>query len=189
MSIYGTAELVRVAMTYPAIDQHAHPLLTAAHRDALDFEGLVSEASGPALVADAPHTVACFRAAQQLGKLYRLAGAPSWAAVKEARRGAEYEALCRACMAPTGIQCVLIDDGLGGSADMAEGYRWLDRFTTSPTKRIERVEVLAEVCACRSPRTMVLTVVCDAASAQEDLRHTAHRERHGPVQRTHGLPD
>ncbi|PSR73001.1 hypothetical protein PHLCEN_2v11105 [Hermanssonia centrifuga] len=144
MNVYGTAELVRVALTYPAIDNHAHPLLKAEHRDAFDFEGLVSEASGPSLTEDAIHTLACYRATQQLGKLYRLTGESTWEAVKQARKTADYDALCRACMEPTRIQCILIDDGLGGSSEYAEDYKWHDRYTSSPTKRIVRVEILAE---------------------------------------------
>lgn len=152
MNFYGTSELVRVAFNYPAIDNHAHPLLKAEHRNALDFEGLISEATGPALTEDAVHTLACYRATQQLGKLYRLSGEPTWEAIKQTRQNAEYEALCRACMGPTRIQCILLDDGLGGTdseldgpGDMAEGYKWHDQFTGSPSKRIVRVEVLAEV--------------------------------------------
>ncbi|CAK5267573.1 unnamed protein product [Mycena citricolor] len=44
----------------------------------------------------------------------------------------------------TGTQCLLLDDGLGGVEEYAEDFRWHDRYTTSPTKRIVRVEVVAE---------------------------------------------
>lgn len=40
---------------------------------------------------------------------------------------------------------MLLDDGLGGVEEFAEGYAQHDRFTTSPTKRIVRVEIVAEV--------------------------------------------
>jgi tRNA U34 5-methylaminomethyl-2-thiouridine-forming methyltransferase MnmC len=43
------------------------------------------------------------------------------------------------------LQCILIDDGLGGIAEFAEKYAWHDQFTTSSTKRIVRVEIVAEV--------------------------------------------
>ena len=49
------------------------------------------------------------------------------------------------CMEPSHIQCILFDDGLGGVAEFAEDYRWHDKFTVSPCKRIVRVETLAEV--------------------------------------------
>ncbi|KAG6325707.1 hypothetical protein ID866_13382 [Astraeus odoratus] len=47
-------------------------------------------------------------------------------------------------MKPSGIQCVLLDDGLSGVADLAEGYKWHDQLTVSPTKRIVRIEFVAQ---------------------------------------------
>jgi hypothetical protein len=145
MNSYGTAELAKVALSYPAIDNHAHPLLKAVHRAQFAFEGLISEASGTALTEDAVHTLACFRAAPQLGQVLGLRGDVTWECVKEAREKVDYDQLCRLFMEPTGIQCILIDDGLGGSGQYAEDYKWHDRFARSPTKRIVRIEVLAEV--------------------------------------------
>ena len=142
----NTAQLARIAFSYPAIDNHAHPLLKAQHRNAFPFEGLISEApTGTALTEDAIHTLACFRATRQLCKLYRMSVEPSWQAVKNARMAVDYNMLCRVCMEPTKIQCILLDDGLGGVEEHAEDYKWHDRFTYSPTKRIVRVEVVAEV--------------------------------------------
>lgn len=130
---------------YPAIDNHAHPLLKLAHRDAMTFENVISDASGAAL-QDSVHSLACFRATNQLAKLFGLEGGDvTWEKVKAAGRDMEYEKLCRTCFEPTRIQCLLIDDGLGGSKDLAEKYKWHDRLTTSPTKRIVRLEVAAEV--------------------------------------------
>ncbi|TCD63144.1 hypothetical protein EIP91_005903 [Steccherinum ochraceum] len=141
----NTAYLARVAFGYPAIDNHAHPFLTAANRNAIPFEGLVSEANpSQGLLEDAPNTLACFRATGQLSRLYRLSVEPSWEAVKAARASVDYEQLCVRCMEPTKIQCILMDDGLGGVQELAEGYKWHDRYTYSPTKRIVRVETLAE---------------------------------------------
>lgn len=150
---YGTSQLVHVALTYPAIDNHAHPLLKASHRDFVPFEGLISEAQGSALLQDAPHTLACYRATAQLTNILKLCGeqvspVPTWEGVKEIRSKMDYERLCKIFMDPSRIQCILIDDGLGGSTEYAEGYRWHDQFTGSPTKRIVRIEALAEV---RSP--------------------------------------
>ncbi|EKM52321.1 uncharacterized protein PHACADRAFT_260640 [Phanerochaete carnosa HHB-10118-sp] len=144
MNTYGTAELARVALSYPAIDNHAHPLLKAEHRSHLEFEGLVSEATGQALTQDAIHTLACFRATAQLGQILGLKGELTWEKVKQVRDALDYDRLCRVFMEATGIQCILIDDGLGGSSQYAEDYKWHDRFTRSPTKRIVRVEALAE---------------------------------------------
>lgn len=150
MNSYGTAQLARVALGYPAIDNHAHPLLKAEHRSVFEFEGLISEATGKALTEDAIHTLACFRATQQLNQVLGLKGEPTWEAVKQARGAMDYEKLCKTFMESTGIQCILIDDGLGGSSQYAEGYKWHDKFTRSPTKRIIRIEVLAEVCSSTS---------------------------------------
>ncbi|EGO28556.1 hypothetical protein SERLADRAFT_413409 [Serpula lacrymans var. lacrymans S7.9] len=138
-------ELKRVSFTYPAIDNHAHPLLKAIHRSAEPFEGLISEAQGEALIEDSVHTMACYRATSQLADLFELEGDEvSWQKIKETRDNFEYSQLCQICMEPTGIQCILIDDGLGGVTDLAEDYKWHDQFTSSPTKRIVRLEVVAQ---------------------------------------------
>ncbi|KAI0339169.1 amidohydrolase 2 [Trametopsis cervina] len=137
-------ELTETARRFPAIDNHAHPLLKQKHRDAFSFEGLISEATGDALTQDAVHTLACFRATLQLSKFFNLEGEPSWEAVKKARQAMDYGALCSSSFDKSHIQCILIDDGLGGSSEFAEDYNWHDQFMKSPTKRIVRVEILAE---------------------------------------------
>ncbi|KAI6126623.1 amidohydrolase 2 [Pisolithus sp. B1] len=125
--------LARVAFAYPAIDNHAHPLLTEKHREALPFEGLNSEAVGEALVDDSIHTLACYRSTSQLARLFGLKGGEDgWEAVKEKRASLDYAQLCKMCMQPSGIQCILIDDG------------WHDQYTCSPTRRIVRIEVEAQ---------------------------------------------
>ena len=141
-------ELSRTVFSYPAIDNHAHAFLREEFRDAYSFEGLITEAHGErALTQDAVQTMACFRATIQLAKLFGLGQHANWEAVKAFRRSIPYEQLCRMCMEPTHIQCILIDDGLGVSADRAKlcDYREHDQFTSSPTKRIVRVETIAEV--------------------------------------------
>ncbi|OSX56698.1 hypothetical protein POSPLADRAFT_1071895 [Postia placenta MAD-698-R-SB12] len=137
------SELFKVVHRYPAIDNHAHAFLKVENRDAMPFEGLISEASGPALTEDAIHTLACYKATVQLAKLFGLPAGATWEDVKRARSAADYNMLCRMCMAPTRIQCILIDDGLG-VRDMVYDYKWHDRYTASPTKRVVRVEILAE---------------------------------------------
>ncbi|KAF9230641.1 amidohydrolase 2 [Melanogaster broomeanus] len=138
-------QLAKAAFSYPAIDNHAHPFLTEKNRNAFPFEGLNSEATGEALTVDSHYTLACYRAAAQLSKLFGLKGdEANWESVKRKRETIDYAELCAMCMNPTGIQCILIDDGLGGVADLAEGYKWHDQFTTSPTKRIVRIEVEAQ---------------------------------------------
>jgi hypothetical protein len=136
--------LVDIIREHPAIDNHAHPLLTAGNRDRLAFESLTSEAEGAAL-EDAIYTLAHSTARRDLAELYGLPPHASWDDVKKNRAGRSYDELCRLCFEKAKIQCILIDDGLGGVKEMAEGFRWHDRYTTSPTRRIVRVEVVAEV--------------------------------------------
>ena len=138
-------ELYSVALTHPAIDNHAHPLLRPSYRFELPFEGLISEAEGAALTLDAPHTLACFRATKQIARLFGLGSDASWEDVKRHRDGMDYEELCRLCFENSGIEVILIDDGLGGVNEMAEEYQWHDRFTKGKTRRIVRVEIEAEV--------------------------------------------
>lgn len=146
-------ELAKAAFSYPAIDNHAHPFLSEKHRNALAFEGLNTEASGDALT-DSIYTLACYRSTAQLAKLFGLKGDDAnWDGVKKMRASLDYMQLCRMCMRPTGIQCILIDDGLSGVADLAEGYRWHNRFTASPTKRIVRIEAVAEKALLELVRT------------------------------------
>ncbi|KAI0049722.1 hypothetical protein FA95DRAFT_1537733 [Auriscalpium vulgare] len=139
----SSESLADVCRTYPAIDNHAHPLLAAAHRTAVPFEGLVSEADGAAL-ADSVHTLACFAATRTLAQLYGLTKEVVWDDVKAKRDKINYDDLCALCFRDAHIQCILLDDGLGGVQEMSEGFRWHDRFTKSPTRRIVRVEVLAQ---------------------------------------------
>lgn len=133
-----------VCHRYPAIDNHAHPLLKLAYRNAMAFENIISESSGVAL-QDSVYSLACYRATEQLARLFGLKGEDvTWENVKATRTRMGYTGLCRACFEPSRIQCILIDDGLGGKG-VAEDYKWHDTFTTSPTKRILRLETSAEV--------------------------------------------
>lgn len=139
---------------YPAIDSHAHPLLTVTHRNVIPFEGLISEAEGPAL-EDSVHTLPCYRATTYLGKLFGLKGPEmTWDQVKIAREQMAYEDLCTLSFRSTKIQCILLDDRLKGVEELAEEYRWHDSYTTSPTKRIVRIESVAEVVLYFTPYIM-----------------------------------
>ncbi|KAI9439464.1 amidohydrolase 2 [Russula earlei] len=135
---------IDILRDYPAIDNHAHPLLTEENRARLAFEGLASEAEGAAL-DDAVYTLPLAAARRDLVRLYGLPRHASWEDVKEHRSARAYDELCRLCFSKARTQCILIDDGLGGVNEMAEGFRWHDRYTASPTRRIVRVEVVAQV--------------------------------------------
>lgn len=138
--------LSKTALQFPAIDNHAHPLLREEHRDAFAFEGLVSEAQGSALTNDSKHTLASLRAKKDLAKLYGLdPKTTSWEQLKEHRKTIPYSQLINTCFQQTNIQCLLLDDGLGGVEEVGQGYQAHDTLTKSPTKRIVRIEVVAEV--------------------------------------------
>ncbi|KAL5511926.1 hypothetical protein ACEPAH_5144 [Sanghuangporus vaninii] len=133
--------LAQAAFTYPVIDNHTHPLLSEVHKDDFAFEGILSEAQGSAVTEDAIHTVACYRATRQLSRLLHCEN--YWEPVKQKRQSLNYEDLCKASLLSTGIQCFLLDDGLDGQG-LCESLRWHDRFSTSPSKRIVRIETLAQ---------------------------------------------
>ncbi|KAF9260404.1 hypothetical protein L218DRAFT_932485 [Marasmius fiardii PR-910] len=137
-------ELAQTAFNYPVIDNHAHPLLKSEYRDKFPFEGLISEASGNALTRDAPYTLACLRATTQLAPLLDLDKNATWDDVQAKRSEIPYIELCQRFMGPCKIQCILLDDGLGGVTEYAADLDWhLENFTCD-TRRIVRVEVEAE---------------------------------------------
>lgn len=136
--------------THPLIDNHAHPLLQPAGQ-ADDshphhpLESIVSEATGDALLQTSPFSLAHLRAVRQLAAL--LGCQPTWAAVKRARSALDERQLCRwqsTCF--DGIQCMLLDDGLGTHNAATAPLRVLDhdRLTASANRRIVRLETLAE---------------------------------------------
>jgi hypothetical protein len=138
-------DLHRMVFNLPAIDNHAHPILKEAHRDAVALEGLVSEAQGIALTEDSIHTVGNMRATKELSKLFGLGVDTTWQELKEHRNGLPYSDLTGICFEEAKLQALLLDDGLSGVDELAENYRTHDSLTTSPTKRIARIEVVAEV--------------------------------------------
>ncbi|KAK2462519.1 hypothetical protein APHAL10511_005489 [Amanita phalloides] len=140
---HDTADLLHVSLLYPAIDNHAHPLLSSRNRDDLPLEGAISEARGEALINDAPHTLACFRAQAQLTRLLGLPMKSSWEDVKAQRAKTDYNELCRQCFQEANIHCMLLDDGLDQS-QRVEGIAWHNQFATYGARRIVRIEVEAE---------------------------------------------
>lgn len=134
--------LAKAAFCYPIIDNHTHNLLKEENRSAFAFEGLTSEASGEALI-DATSSIAFYRAIIQLSQLYGCD--PTLDAVKQARDAMSYEELCETNMKPTGIVSLLLDDGMEKIEELCYVYKWHDRFAATPSKRIVRVETLAQV--------------------------------------------
>jgi hypothetical protein len=146
-------ELRKLILTYPAIDNHAHPLLVDDTK--ADFASAISEARGAAL-ADASTSLSALRAARQLAPLYGIPDpTPSWETILSARnqrvgKEGSKEELREKCFKDAKIQCLLLDDGLdgpGGREDIAIH----DQYTSSPSKRLVRVEVIAQVRPPTSP--------------------------------------
>ncbi|KAF5353439.1 hypothetical protein D9756_008118 [Leucocoprinus leucothites] len=135
--------LRKTALTFPAIDNHAHPILRKDSRNSFPFEGVISEANGVALTRDAPHTLACFRATRQLAGLLGLPESASWEEVKAARQDYDYEILCNDSFKDSVIETILIDDDLG-DPNIVNDIPWHNQFTRSKCKRLVRVEIAAE---------------------------------------------
>nr|OQO18172.1 hypothetical protein B0A51_14104 [Rachicladosporium sp. CCFEE 5018] len=135
-------DLRHVVRTCPIIDNHAHNLLRPHQLRTSDFLTITTEASGEALL-DTPKSLAHLRAAKQLRKLYDLPVDADWQTIVKKRDELlleDADALTRKCF--EGIHTVLIDDGLGNPGDF-ENYHWHSKFTTSPAKRIVRIEAVA----------------------------------------------
>ena len=136
-------QLRHVAYNYPIIDNHAHNLILPSHSDTIPFETITTEAQGRAL-KDSFKSLPHLRAEQQLRQLYQCTEDADWEDILEQR--VEWirsgpERLHHRCF--EGVHAILIDDGLAGS-DKVYPYEYHDKFTTAPTKRIVRIETVAE---------------------------------------------
>ena len=133
-------DLKRAIIETPIIDNHAHNLLQSEKSGKYALLSLTSEASGAAL-QNAKSSLAHFRAVKLLAAA--LECEPTWEAVESAisaKRGTSYEPWARQCF--TGIETVLIDDGLDPSD--VHPFEWHDRLVHSPCKRIVRIERVLE---------------------------------------------
>ncbi|KAF2459568.1 developmental protein-like protein fluG [Lineolata rhizophorae] len=139
-----SVESVRAAaQRCPVIDNHAHNLLRYDRLRDHPLETATTEARGAAL-ADAKASLAHLRASKQLRELYGCAADASWDAVLKARDkqlATDPAELYRKCLA--GTECILMDDGLSGTGATFP-FHWHDQFTPSPTKRVVRIETVAE---------------------------------------------
>jgi len=70
-------DLRDVVFGYPAIGNHAHPLLKEEHHQGLPFEGVISEAQSDT-VKDAVHSLPGYRATRQPAELYGLDPGADW---------------------------------------------------------------------------------------------------------------
>ncbi|OCL01927.1 developmental protein-like protein fluG [Glonium stellatum] len=136
-------QLKSVIKNCPIIDNHAHNLLLPTNLESYPFEAITSEAQGRAL-KDTFKSLSHLRAERQLKELYECPSDADWDSILQKR--AEWlrkdpEKLIQKCL--DGTHCILMDDGLGGP-DKVQAFNWHDRFTPAPTKRIVRIESVAE---------------------------------------------
>lgn len=132
-----------VVNNFPLIDNHAHNLLLPSHIESVPFESITSEAQGRAL-ADTFKSLPHLRAARQLRELYQCSEDSDWEEILDQRiewLRTDPERLYQKCFA--GTHALLIDDGLAGPDKVYE-YNWHDRVAKAPTKRIVRIETVAE---------------------------------------------
>ncbi|KAJ5780430.1 hypothetical protein N7457_005590 [Penicillium paradoxum] len=137
--------LRQLIQSHPLIDNHAHNLLkreSATDYDTYPLEAIVSKAHGRAL-ENSRTTLPLLRATNQLAELY---GSPcaDWDEVQSAHDRCvreDYDGLIRKSL--EGTHTLLLDDLLGDDEDI-ESSSWHDSFTVSPTKRIVRIESVAE---------------------------------------------
>ncbi|CAI7673060.1 unnamed protein product [Penicillium bialowiezense] len=142
-----TLESLRsLIQSHPLIDNHAHNLLnkeSATDYETYPLEAIVSEAHGQAL-ANARTTLPLIRATNQLSELYDTS-CTEWEDVLSAHERwvrEDYEGLIRRSL--KGTHALLLDDLLCDDEDI-ESFQWHDSFTTSATRRIVRIETVAEL--------------------------------------------
>ncbi|KAL1654375.1 hypothetical protein SLS61_002975 [Didymella pomorum] len=136
-------QLRHVALSFPIIDNHAHNLILPTHADTIPFETITSEAQGRAL-RDTFKSLAHLRAVRQLRELYQLSEDANWSDILEQREEwlrSDAERFNQRCF--EGVTALLIDDGLAGPGKV-HPYDWHDRYTDAPSKRIVRIETVAE---------------------------------------------
>jgi len=133
--------LANLIATYPMIDNHSHPIFARHEGSAASLESITSEAFGQALES-AKYSLSHHRAVKQLSSLLGVEGA-TWEEVKEKCSSINRQDWIKKCF--SGVQCVLLDDGLRspeGTTTM--GWEEHDRFTSSDNKRLVRLERLGE---------------------------------------------
>ncbi|KAF1920662.1 hypothetical protein BDU57DRAFT_509067 [Ampelomyces quisqualis] len=137
------AQLRHVANHFPIIDNHAHNLILPTHADTIPFESITTEAQGRAL-KDTFKSLPHLRAARQLRQLYECDEDADWEDILEQRvewlRSAPQK-LYERCF--EGVHALLVDDGLAEPKKVYP-YDSHDEYLQSPSKRIVRIETVAE---------------------------------------------
>ncbi|EJT97637.1 glutamine synthetase/guanido kinase [Dacryopinax primogenitus] len=142
-SAVDLTSLAEACFTYPSIDNHTHNLLLPKCAMDPPLHIMTTEALGPPL-DDVWWGMSHIRARNMLCEVYGLPAGSTWEEMLKARQAMDYEEMCKLNFGKIGIQCLLLDDGLNNLAETCYDYKWHDRLTTSPTKRIVRIEVCAQ---------------------------------------------
>ncbi|KAH8828149.1 amidohydrolase 2, partial [Flagelloscypha sp. PMI_526] len=138
----GFKQLRQAAHTFPAIDNHAHPLLKEAHRSS-------------------PHFPFDARATKQLSLAYGISSDATWDDIKAKRAATDYKDLCFLLFKDLHLMTILLDDGLSGVEEYAEEIGWHDKLTQHPCWRIARIETIAEFLKSKS-RTRIWKILCQS---------------------------
>ncbi|KAH5253395.1 hypothetical protein HBI72_142500 [Parastagonospora nodorum] len=136
-------QLRHVANHFPIIDNHAHNLILPTHAETIPFESITTEAQGRAL-RDTFKSLPHLRAAKQLRRLYECGEDADWEDILEQRiewLRSNPQRLHQQCF--EGVHALLVDDGL---ADPKKVYPFdsHDEYLQAPSKRIVRIETVAE---------------------------------------------
>ncbi|KAF0526040.1 protein flug [Gigaspora margarita] len=137
--VYDREALFRIVSTFPLIDSHCHNLLTSDASLIYPLEVCFSEAHSNAL-KDALQTSVLKRCVRHLAEFYNCP--PTLDSIKQVRDLMSHIDICKTCFKPTGIQSLLLDDGLdtlGGLMDVQSHLELVDI-----ARRIVRIESIAE---------------------------------------------
>lgn len=136
-------QLRHVANSFPIIDNHAHNLILPTNANTIPFESITTEAQGRAL-RDTFKSLSHLRAAKQLRHLYQCGEDADWGDVLEQRvewYRSDPAQIVRRCF--EGVHSLLVDDGLS-NPDKVYPYNSHDEYLKGPSKRIVRIETVAE---------------------------------------------
>lgn len=123
----------------PAIDEHAHNLLTETAAKRYPFSAAFTEGYDPKIVNDhARHTLYYHRSLRDIARL--LGCEPTEAAILECRDRLGLEKLSQICFKACNLEAVFLDDGF--QANEVYPVEWHQQFI--PVYRLLRLEYLAE---------------------------------------------
>ncbi|KAH8594660.1 hypothetical protein B0O99DRAFT_687438 [Bisporella sp. PMI_857] len=134
-------DLITAIHRTPIVDNHAHPLLAPSAQTKHNLLAITTEAHGNA-ISSTKSSLPHIRGVKQLASI--LGCGEDWDEVVRAiqrEKAKPDDAWAKRCF--EGIEMLLIDDGLDGKDDVLD-YSWHDRLTRTPSKRIVRIEKVAE---------------------------------------------